>query len=620
MTPDGQPPTEEDLRCKTLVPHLAALGFTLEQVSFERPFSIRLGRHEHRVPAVWARGRCDCLVKSLSGRPLFVFELKRPGEAITDEDVAQAWSYANAHWPRAPFAIVSNGTDTRIIDTLTRERIEGSVLPERWRSWSAGTAHLSMDELSARQEALTSFISMSATNLQAFSKAQVRDAMAPLTTAASGRRPAYHKPLNVARAAITTSIQEFMSGSHSAFVLTGGSGLGKTTAMCMAAEQLAEDRMVLVYLGISLHKPIGEAIADTFLWNFSATTSLPQIFDRLARLSRQVNRPTVIVLDGVDEIISPDVPQQLHDMAAHVGDYGGDIRLLVSMTTAEWPRFAKLGGTRSSLAIHMKPSPVAPSSAADDEEPERASLELSPFDPREHDDALRAYRDEYRLTLPFSSEVQTLTRDPLWLRVVAEVLAVDPSLDISATGRALLTAYIDTRLGKLRGREERRAAQTALERAAVVMRDASTERLSPSSVPVRDVVGNDNGSSLSHGLELATTVGLLKVSRDDARREWVGFQYERLCDFVVAYHVFKLDCMTPAAWASQLDTLLKSPLARGPCSYISPMRPMRRFSTSCQPAAEPWLCASSSTTNESGPDCLQASARESRLIPLSVLA
>jgi hypothetical protein len=75
--------------------------------------------------AATAEGRTDVLVQ-LHGKPLAVFELKRPGSPLTREDEAQGLSYAKVMDPRYPLVVITNGDETRLLATHTSEpwRIE----------------------------------------------------------------------------------------------------------------------------------------------------------------------------------------------------------------------------------------------------------------------------------------------------------------------------------------------------------------------------------------------------------------------------------------------------------------------------------------------------------------
>lgn len=74
------------------------------------------------------RGRLDILIEKDSQR-LAILELKKPGQPLDADDVAQGLSYARVLHPRPPIVVVSNGTDTKCYSTHTGDLLN-SGLPD----------------------------------------------------------------------------------------------------------------------------------------------------------------------------------------------------------------------------------------------------------------------------------------------------------------------------------------------------------------------------------------------------------------------------------------------------------------------------------------------------------
>ncbi len=95
------------------------LGAT--NVKHQVEFTIRLG-HAKITPTgreSWIRrGRADILL-TLDGKPLAIMELKKPGVALKVNDGEQGLSYARLLPVMAPFVVVTNGDETRIIETFS---------------------------------------------------------------------------------------------------------------------------------------------------------------------------------------------------------------------------------------------------------------------------------------------------------------------------------------------------------------------------------------------------------------------------------------------------------------------------------------------------------------------
>lgn len=92
-------------------------------------FTIRLGHAKTTTNGreSWIRrGRADILLTYLD-KPLAILELKKPAVALEADDGEQGLSYARLLPVMAPFVVVSNGKDSRIIETFTGQ------------SWTADT-------------------------------------------------------------------------------------------------------------------------------------------------------------------------------------------------------------------------------------------------------------------------------------------------------------------------------------------------------------------------------------------------------------------------------------------------------------------------------------------------
>ena len=103
-------------------------SFQEAHISSQRNFSLKLGHHnvivDGKEPSKFAiRGIYDLLIE-INGAPLIMLELKRPGLALTDDDVCQAISYARLTDKITPLTILTNSNETFIYNTYTRRKIE----------------------------------------------------------------------------------------------------------------------------------------------------------------------------------------------------------------------------------------------------------------------------------------------------------------------------------------------------------------------------------------------------------------------------------------------------------------------------------------------------------------
>lgn len=89
-----------------------------EDIILQKSFSIKLGHKKYVI-----KGRADVMIQH-NGKPLAIFELKAPEIELTTDDYEQCVSYARLTEPITPLSIISNGRETVVLNTYTRERVD----------------------------------------------------------------------------------------------------------------------------------------------------------------------------------------------------------------------------------------------------------------------------------------------------------------------------------------------------------------------------------------------------------------------------------------------------------------------------------------------------------------
>lgn len=115
--------SEEDVKIKYLVPLLASKGYKSKCIDFNKAIEVQEGRKRKTIFA-------DAVVYTGPGKsaPLIVCETKPPDEPLTKITKEQAISYARLLPKIAPLALITNGFQLQIFQTLSKNRI--TVLPE----------------------------------------------------------------------------------------------------------------------------------------------------------------------------------------------------------------------------------------------------------------------------------------------------------------------------------------------------------------------------------------------------------------------------------------------------------------------------------------------------------
>lgn len=569
------------METRVVLPYLAALGVQAHEIRAQRTFSLRLGRGMiHNVGGPDVRtGRLDYLVVRGDGRPLFVVEAKGPGITLTDDDRDQGVSYARLTDPMAPLVLVTNGTEARLFDTVTRELLTDAGDAALVR----GQGRLTDDEsVRVRAEALAHFVGYSAAHVAGFSRAQRGERMAPLRGDAGLHTRKYETDLYLPREHVRRAFDTFLEADDPrrvVFARGGRSGFGKTNEMCALAEACGDTHVTLFFSGAALADPLARTLADEFDWHFSEALPLPQICRRLATLADQTGRPVLIFVDAVDEASDPTMPGQLAQLASRLAAFQGRIRLVVSAKPDTWPRFMTTRGDPSPLhdrvyvpgalaAVAAVPNGQTSDDAASTEEAP-FSVAVGQFTPAERDAAIARYSTAFGLAGSWPRAVRELACDPFMLRMTAEVASETGAVPADPGERDLVARYVDRKLRRTDDAERARRELVAVAQAIAAHpaagagaegdgpdtpHSASWASRHAGEVPADEEDGGAGWGGVSEsavraiaGLPTTAAIadelvafGVLVRSRDRDGTARLAFAYERVRDYVLATYAFRL--------------------------------------------------------------------------------
>jgi Type I restriction enzyme R protein N terminus (HSDR_N) len=230
---------EAELRAWVIDQWLRDHGFENHQIRLESSFVISLGRGSFTVGnngkdrSNLARGRADYLVRTSDGQNLLVIEAKAPGSSLDEESRIQAISYARLlkEGGIAPFAIVTNGQNSQIFDSITGQPIEGNTI-QTAHPYAVAGFRVSGDDFACRTEALEHLISLSGDNLITFCRAQVNSRMALLRSDEIHSGLKYIPSLYVPRASLEVSLDKLIGASRQTILVIGPPQVGKTNFVC----------------------------------------------------------------------------------------------------------------------------------------------------------------------------------------------------------------------------------------------------------------------------------------------------------------------------------------------------------------------------------------------------
>lgn len=536
------------------------LGFALSEMSFEHSFSIRLGHTEidpgastevnthHRS----IRGRSDLLLMR-NGLPLAIVETKRADHSLTEKDAIQAISYARLLRQVAPFAIVTNGSTTKVYDTLadSDKLIDFELSDASESRWNRNGQHLAGLSDDLRYFAAKKLISINLGTFQSFCRKQLETRFIELLGDANQYRPVIPETYEI-RPELETAFELWQASSQKCFGLVGESGSGKTNFMCMKAMELVKSRYVLFYPAHSLRDGFFEAIRSDLEWEFLQNRSLPYLLDRLEDIAHQGDTEIIIFIDGLDEF-----PGDFASLVSELNEFVTRsnallIRLVVSCKSFDWDSLVLRGG-RYYTPFGLATYPQSPSvTAPNDERPrgEYIGYHLKDFTAAELENVYHKYRTVFSLPgSKLTAQVQEQLRFPLLLRLFAETYCGSTAqLPTELSSPDVFSRFIEQKLG------------------LVSQPDVARRLLG--SIASKLVEGNRREILVEEFLETAISpehqkivndifrVGLLIARPTHSGTKEASFAFEKLRSYVYVVHGKHWTDLEPSVVASEIAALI----------------------------------------------------------------
>lgn len=518
---------EENVKLKVVHDFLKSLGFQEDELHFESSFHLNLGRYTYRVDTEEqcrkSEPRLDILV-TRNNDNLFVVEVKGELIKIGQDEIEQATSYARLVHPVAPFAIVTNGREFHIYDSLTRMEIEKGEFKIQQRYDVSIT-----DEYC--YEALKHFVGYSKENVKAFCQKQVLEGMKTLIGSKEQPYKKYIPELHSPRKGVRAVIAEFLNSGQSAFAIIGDSGTGKTCSMCAIALDLMNEGLpVLFYRARDLVHGVAESIAEDFNWEFSSQYSEIQVFRRVTELFG--DERLTIFIDAIDEWNLVSKIEVFGNFLRQTA--GKKLKIVLSCKTAVWDSFLSQGGMPTYLSEVIY--------RARDKEP---GYRLQPMTGEEFHHAVDNYRQFYEFKGRFEDTVlEECKKNPFLLRVFFEVAQNLGLRDLTFSSIEFFNEYYIQILEKLGNQD---VADATLKAVAKCMLDRNTDSIE------LDIVRRDLGLRVNETLmpELFEYNILEMVGEQSGRV--VNFYFGKFRDYIVSHHVMRFQDITLQEYNAAMD-------------------------------------------------------------------
>lgn len=358
---------EENVKNKVIVPFLKSLGFKENNLSYEDSFTIKLGKNIINKKD-YISGRLDILVK-VDNTPFLLWEMKKEGLEITDEEIGQAISYARLTEPITPFTIVSNGIDTKILNTINKKIVKQEDLNHGYKALDFN------ESIKLRMEALSDIICYSKDNFINFLKYINNRELERV------KNNKYIKEIYVPRKEVHELFNNFLKNETKLFLVTGESGIGKTNIMCNLIENNMDESMILFYNACFISNSIINQIIDDYNFSFDEQLFNRQLFNRINLLAKRENKFFIICIDAIDEL-AIEKPQIEIDRILNLLLEYSNIKICLSCKDSFIKDFEEIKGVFSKLKTIS-----------------RMDIKLTDFNNDEKDEIIQKYSLYYNVSI-----------------------------------------------------------------------------------------------------------------------------------------------------------------------------------------------------------------------------
>ncbi|UVL91807.1 type I restriction enzyme HsdR N-terminal domain-containing protein [Pseudomonas sichuanensis] len=290
-------PTEADFEARIRVAISHAFPWLAPgAIKHQTKFSVRLGRKSVDVESRPNEARADIILYS-DTRPLAVLELKRNGVALSTADEEQGLCYAKLMSPFAPLTVISNGDETRVLNTLTGVAWAPDTTDEK----TLANLFSNVGKIATSQvtEAVTTLLGGDSKAWVSALNAVTREQLAELTGDLADAQLPFGREFLISRQA-TDECLDLLKKGHRLVVLSGAPLSGKSNVLreiCQKVE--TEYAMAVLFVEADHGGGIIQRIADALDKSLDWSISRDETRRWLRKRSESPGANLVVLVDNV---------------------------------------------------------------------------------------------------------------------------------------------------------------------------------------------------------------------------------------------------------------------------------------------------------------------------------
>ena len=401
-------------------------------IKHQLTFSFQLG-HKHveinGAKTSSRRGRLDILIESASKR-MAILELKKPGQALDADDVAQGLSYARVLHPRPPIVIVSNGTDTQTYATETGDLLKHGLPDEQH---FAALMDAAMENAHAgRQDAIATLMGPKSDVWMAAVRAASEQTLDELTGDWSDIGSPFTLDFHISRKA-SAQAMTVLAGTRRVIAIEGPPLIGKSHVLRELVTDTRQSDNVAILLveasgtaGIGIADEVARLLSGAVGWRISKEEARRW----LERLAVSDGPQLVIAIDGLG-LEHDHIRHELEALSAQ--SMGPKVKFVVEADTSVVDRLWK-GESRRKKTVFARRGERILVDRLDDDEFGQALKVLEQHDATFMHGADKA--DEYRQPWLLRSMAASVVEAPERAKGMTAILPPLLSLDLFRHTRA----------------------------------------------------------------------------------------------------------------------------------------------------------------------------------------
>lgn len=517
---------EENIKNKVIVPFFKKLGFNSDEVEFETNLKIMIPRKgKIQIGDKIAKNVFSDIVYSTyiegTKKNIFIVEVKRSDHKITETDIEQAICYARLLEDIPPFSIVTNGNDTQVFDSITKEPIDDL---ENSKFKLSGYKITINEEI--QDEALRLLIGLNSTNLINFCNLQSSQNLKEIASENISTKRIIEQ-VHCNRKKYMDDFKEFLKSEYKVYALIGKSGYGKTNHIYSILNKYKNEMPFIFYNAGVLGNSIKETIKEDFEFILKRNYSLVELVNKFDKITKGNNKKMFIVIDGLDEYSNiTALKNELNDLVKKIIDT--NIYLIISCKITDesndlWYEITSYKGSLNAFGSNIYNSKNLCY-------PEKIGVFIDKLDNNELNYLWHKYKKVFNLQGSLEREIKEISKEPFILRMVSEVYQND-KIEKDITEAILYKKWLNKKLDNM---SDSNMCKYLLNKIVQLCVKSKREKLEYEEAI--DLVSNIN--SKYEYLNSLILEGILIVYNEKDDRKYLS-----LCNKNFSYYIYTYECM-----------------------------------------------------------------------------